>query len=73
MQRRSKREDFRRSPRRKRQMTTATLTISKANLEAALTNTVLHQLGYTKGEVESVELSVNELTPIKITYKELVN
>ena len=54
---------------------TLDLQISKANLEAALTDTILRQLGFIPDgvEVDHVELSVTDQTPLTIKYKELVN
>jgi hypothetical protein len=64
----------RRHFKRRRTMETRTieLSISKSNLEAAITDTFLRQLGYIqdKEDVEKVELTIGEITPLSITFKQ---
>jgi hypothetical protein len=59
--------------RRRTMNKTVELEISKANLEASLTENFLRQMGHFNGEVEDVQLTIADMIPIKITYKELVN
>jgi hypothetical protein len=58
--------------RRKMETRTIELQISKSNLEAALTDTFLRQLGYIRNneDVEKVELIVGDQTPLNITFKQ---